>query len=233
MDNLINFLEFQEKVGIDFKNQNLLKEALTHRSYINENPSWDVPHNERLEFLGDAVLELIITENLFEKYPQHDEGTLTSVRAALVNYVSLSKIAREIGLGDYIFMSKGEAKDVGKAREVILANAIEAFLGAVYLDQGYEVISEFIKKTIFIYTDEIIEKSLYRDSKSLFQEIVQDRFKVTPSYQVIEESGPEHKKIFKVGVFVKSNKIADGEGYSKQEAEVEAAKNALYVFKAA
>ncbi len=232
MDNLINFLEFQEKVGINFKNQNLLKEALTHRSYINENPSWDVPHNERLEFLGDAVLELIITENLFEKYPQHDEGTLTSVRAALVNYVSLSKIAREIGLGDYIFMSKGEAKDVGKAREVILANAIEAFLGAVYLDQGYGVISEFIKKTIFIYTDEIIEKSLYRDSKSLFQEIVQDRFKVTPSYQVIEESGPEHKKIFKVGVFVKSNKIADGEGYSKQEAEVEAAKNALYVFKA-
>jgi len=232
MDNLINFLDFQEKVGINFKNQNLLKEALTHRSYINENPSWDVPHNERLEFLGDAVLELIITENLFEKYPQYDEGTLTSVRAALVNYVSLSKIAREIGLGDYIFMSKGEAKDTGKAREVILANAIEAFLGAVYLDQKYEITSEFIKKTIFIYADEIIEKSLYRDSKSLFQEIVQDRFKVTPSYQVIEESGPEHKKIFKVGVFVKSNKIADGEGYSKQEAEVEAAKNALYVFKA-
>ena len=225
------FQDFQKEIDIDFKNPQLLKEALTHRSYINENPAWDVPHNERLEFLGDAVLELIITENLYTQYPDKDEGPLTSVRAALVNYQSLSKVAKDIGMEEYIFMSKGEAKDTGKAREVILANAIEALMGAIYLDRGYEIVSDFIKKNIYIYTQEVIDKNLYRDAKSFFQEIVQDQYKVTPSYQVIEESGPEHRKIFKVGVFVRGNKVAEGEGYSKQEAEVEAARNALYVFK--
>lgn len=223
--------QLQSRIGIVFKNSSILKEALTHRSYLNENPSWELPHNERLEFLGDAVLELVITENLFHTYPQHDEGRLTSIRAALVNYISLARCARDIELENYLLLSRGEEKDTGKAREVILANAFEALLGALYVDQGYEHTAEFIKRTVFIYTDEIIKNDLYKDAKSNFQELAQDKQRITPTYQVLDEVGPEHKKIFRVGVFLKDKKIAEGEGTSKQEAEIEAARNALYVFK--
>ena len=224
---LRDFDEFQKELGIMFRNAALLQEACTHRSYLNENQDWPLPHNERLEFLGDAVLELAITEALFKKYPQKDEGYLTSVRAAMVNYISLAQIAREISLGDYLLLSKGEEKDTGRAREVILANAFEALLGAVYLDQGYEVASRFITERVFSHVDEIVEKQLFKDAKSLFQERAQEKFKTTPAYQVLSQSGPDHKKEFVVGVFVKDKQVAQGKGYSKQEAEVEAARSAL------
>ena len=217
----------EQKLGVIFKNKNLLKEALTHRSYLNENPSWPLPHNERLEFLGDAVLELAVTEILFSRYPTSPEGELTSIRSALVNYQMLADIAKNMELGDYVFLSKGEAKDAGKAREVILANSFEAVLGAVYLDAGYESAKNFIEKAVMGRLDEVIEKKLYQDPKSLLQEIVQEKLRATPTYSVLSEKGPDHAKIFKVGVFFNGDLIAEGEGASKQEAEVEAAKNAL------
>jgi len=220
----------EQKLGVIFKNKNLLKEALTHRSYLNENPSWPLPHNERLEFLGDAVLELAVTEILFSRYPTSPEGELTSIRSALVNYQMLADIAKNMELGDYVFLSKGEAKDAGKAREVILANAFEAILGAVYLDAGYESAKNFIEKAVMGRLDEVIEKKLYQDPKSLLQEIVQEKLRATPTYSVLSEKGPDHAKIFKVGVFFNGDLIAEGEGASKQEAEVEAAKNALKGF---
>ena len=220
----------ENKIGVVFKNKNLLKEALTHRSYINENPKWGLAHNERLEFLGDAVLELAVTENLFNKFPDSPEGELTSIRAALVNYQMLAIIAKNIELDNFILLSRGEAKDVGKAREVISANAFEALLGAVYLDAGYDEAKKFIGTFVMSQLQEVIDKKLYKDPKSLLQEIAQDKFKVTPTYIVFSERGPDHAKIFQIGVHFGDKLIAEGEGLSKQEAEVEAAKNALRSF---
>lgn len=217
----------QDKIGFNFKNLNLLKEALTHRSYLNENPSWGVPHNERLEYLGDAVLELIVTEDLYIKFPEFEEGKLTLLRAALVNYQFLSKITHEFDLYDYIFLSRGEAKDSDKARDVILANAIEGLIGAIYLDSGYEATQSFIKKFVLSHLEEIISGGEYKDPKSLFQEIIQERDKVTPIYKILGETGPDHKKMFRSGVYVGQTLIAEGEGMSKQEAELNAAKAAL------
>ncbi|HNU96547.1 MAG TPA: ribonuclease III, partial [Candidatus Magasanikbacteria bacterium] len=192
---------------------------------------WNLPHNERLEFLGDAVLELVITDYLFSTYKQYEEGRLTSIRAALVNYQALSKVAKSLGIEEFIIMSKGEARDTGKARDVILANACEALIGAIYLDKGYDVAKDFILKNVLVDVDEIVQKNLDKDSKSLFQEIAQEKFKITPSYKVLDEYGPDHKKIFVVGVFLNENKIADGSGLSKQEAELDAAKKAIHVLK--
>lgn len=226
----INNLE--KKIGVIFKNSDLLKEALTHRSYLNENPKWNLPHNERLEYLGDAVLELVASDHLFKKFPNSPEGQLTVYRAALVNYQSLAEVAEAIKLDDYILTSKGERKDQPKAMEVILANAMEAVIGAVYLDQGYEVAEKFIAETVLIKLPGILESKSYRDPKSELQEIVQEKFKVTPSYQVLAESGPAHEKEFTVGVyFGKKEPEAQGTGTSKQEAEIEAAKSALEKFK--
>lgn len=219
----------ENKLGVKFKNIDLLSEALTHRSYLNENPKWPLPHNERLEFLGDAVLELAVTEILFNHYPSSPEGELTAIRSALVNYQMLANIAKNIELGDYIFLSRGEIKDAGKAREVILANAFEAVLGAIYLDTNYEIAKNIIEKIVMVRLDEVIEKKLYNDPKSLLQEIIQEKLKTTPTYSVLSEKGPDHAKIFKVGVFFNGDLIAEGEGSSKQEAEVEAAKEALRV----
>lgn len=218
----------EKKIGVTFKNSDLLKEAVTHRSYLNENPKWNLPHNERLEYLGDAVLELAASDHLFKQFPNSPEGQLTVYRAALVNYQSLAEVAETINLDDYILTSKGERKDQPKAMEVILANAMEAVIGAVYLDQGYEVAEKFITETVLIKLPGILESKSYRDPKSELQEIVQEKFKVTPSYQVLAESGPAHEKEFTVGVyFGKAVPEAEGMGTSKQEAEVEAAKNAL------
>lgn len=225
----ISFLE--KTIDFVFKNKNLLKEALTHRSYLNENPSWNIPHNERLEFLGDAVLELAVTKNLFNVYPDEQEGQLTSIRAALVNYQMLSQVARSIGLEDHILLSRGEAKDVGRAREIILANVMESLIGAIYLDKDYEEAEEFIVRFLIEpHLKKIVENGLYRDPKSRLQEIVQEKLKATPHYEVLEEWGPDHKKIFKTGVFFGNQLAAEGEGYSKQESEVEAAKKALKSF---
>lgn len=227
---MINFNSLENKIGFKFDNINLLKEALTHRSYINENPSWKLPHNERLEFLGDAVLELAVTENLFGRFPEEAEGQLTSIRAALVNYQMLAQVARSVDLEDYLLLSRGEKKDVGRAREVILANAMEAVIGAVYLDKNYSETKKIIDNLVIEPNlKKILEKELYKDPKSRLQEIVQEKLKMTPTYGVLEEWGPDHKKIFKIGVFFGDKLIAEGEGYSKQESEVEAAKNALLI----
>jgi len=223
--------QLEKRLGYTFKNKNYLKEALTHRSYLNENAKWPLPHNERLEYLGDAVLELITTDFLFRRFPEHDEGALTSFRAALVNFQMLGRVAGEIELDRFLLLSKGEAKDVGKAREVILANAFEALIGALYLDSGYEITRSKIEHLVLTHIDEILEKKLYRDPKSLLQEIVQEKRKITPTYQVIEERGPDHQKEFVLGVFFGEEEAAQGTGMSKQEAESKAAEAALGKFK--
>ena len=218
--------QLEEKIGITFKNKDNLLQALTHRSYINENPKWHLDHNERLEFLGDAVLELVVTEYLYKNYPD-PEGEMTNWRAALVNAVILSKISNEFDLNDYVLLSRGEAKDTGRARQYILANAIEALIGAIYLDQGYEASEKFITRFVLKELPKIIEHQLYRDPKSLFQEQAQEKAGITPTYEVLEEWGPDHARNFKIGVFLEKEMIGTGEGPSKQEAQQMAASDAL------
>lgn len=221
------FEDFEERIGITFNNKALLKEAFTHRSYINEHRGSKLNHNERLEFLGDAVLELIVTRFLYDKYPNQNEGDLTSYRAALVNAVTLSGVARDIHINDYLMLSKGESKDVGRARDTILANAIEAVIGAIYLDQGYDVAQNFIESHLFPLTEKIVAEKLWLDAKSHFQEKAQDHAGVTPAYKTLEEVGPDHDKCFKVGVYLGNELVSGGEGRSKQEAEQDAARRAL------
>lgn len=223
--------ELEKKIGIKFKSKTLIKEALTHRSFLNENSNWSLNHNERLEYLGDAVLEFIVTEFLFKKYPKYQEGELTSLRAALVNHVMLFTVAKNINLEKFIYLSKGEANDSSRAKNAIVSNAVEAIIGAIYLDQGYETIKNFITKNILIHLKEIIEKELFIDSKSLLQEIIQEKLKLTPTYKILEEEGPDHKKEFVAGVFFGEKIIAKGKGLSKQEAERAAAAAALKTVK--
>lgn len=222
-----DFSELESNIGCRFQDADLLKQSMVHRSYLNENPGFSLPHNERLEFLGDAVLELIVTEYLYKNYP-NPEGDLTNWRAALVNANMLSSIAAELGLGDFLYLSKGEAKDSGgKARQYILANAIEAVIGAIYLDQGLNKASEFINLNILTKLTGVLANSLYIDPKSRFQEIAQEKFSITPHYLVLEETGPDHAKIFKVGLYVGEEMVAEGVGSSKQEAQVAAAEAGL------
>lgn len=224
---MINFSDFEKKIKIVFNDKKILKQAFTHRSYINENVGTTSSHNERLEFLGDAVLELVVTDFLYKKYPQYTEGELTSLRSALVNAVIISEIAGDIGMNDFLLLSKGEAKDSGKARTYILANTYEALIGAMYLDQGYDVVDKFITKTLLLKTEEIVNKKLWRDAKSLVQEKAQEFVSVTPQYKVLHEAGPDHDKHFTVGIYFGTNLIAEGKGKSKQEAEQSAALAAL------
>ena len=223
----MNFSKFEEKIGIKFKDKKLLKQAFTHRSYLNENPSLALEQNERLEFLGDAILELAITEFLYKKYPKKTEGEMTALRAALVNSITLSEVAGGLNIGDLMLLSKGEAKSLGKARQYILANAFEALIGAVYLEHGYEKTFGFLEKTLFGKIEEVIEKKLWIDAKSLFQEKAQEIESVTPSYKVLSESGPDHEKVFVMGVFLGNELVAEGKGASKQESEQDAARNGL------
>ena len=218
--------ELESKIGTEFKNKDLLLQALTHRSYLNENHKWHLDQNERLEFLGDAVLELVVTEYLYKNYP-NPEGEMTNWRAALVNAVMLSKISNEFDLNEYVLLSHGEAKDTGRARQYILANAIEALIGAIYLDQGYEASDKFITRFVLKELDNIIKNRLYRDAKSLFQEEAQERVSITPTYEVLEEWGPDHARNFKIGVFLEKDMVGVGEGPSKQEAQQMAAEDAL------
>jgi len=222
-----NFKEFEEIIGINFVNKDLLKQAFTHRSYLNEHKDSEIVHNERLEFLGDAVLELIVTEYLYNKYIDENEGDLTSYRAALVNADTMSKAASKIKMNDFLLLSKGEAKDTGRARQIILANTIEALIGAIFLDQGYETAKYFISKNIFHLIDNIVAEKAWMDAKSNFQEAAQENENVTPSYKTIKEEGPDHDKIFTVGVYLDKELVSIGAGKSKQEAEQEAAKTAL------
>ncbi len=221
-----DILELEQKIGVSFKDKNLLLKALTHRSYINENPKWPLDHNERLEFLGDAVLELVVTEHLYRTFP-NPEGELTNWRAALVNAVMLAEISKVFDLNEYMLLSRGEAKDMGRARQYILANAMEAVIGAIYLDQGYEKSDEFIHTFILSELPRIIKNNLYRDAKSLFQEKAQEKVGITPNYEVLTEWGPDHARQFKVGVYLGKELVADGEGPSKQEAQQKAAEGAL------
>lgn len=225
---MIDLREFEKKVNVTFKDRDLLKQAFIHRSYINENPRTGLAHNERLEFLGDAVLELIVTDFLYRKYPHKQEGELTSYRAALVNAQIIGGIAmNDLGMNDFMLLSKGEAKDTGRARLSILADAYEAFLGALYLDQGYDVCDTFVRNTILVKTEEVMKKGLWKDPKSLVQEKAQELIGVTPLYKVQQEIGPDHDKRFVVAVYFGGDKIAEGEGKSKQEAEQQAAEGAL------
>lgn len=223
----INYAKLEKIIGIKFKNRELLKEALTHRSYINERPSPKLRHNERMEFLGDAVLELIVTEYLYKIYPQTNEGELTNFRAALVKAPTLFGVASDIGLNNFLLLSRGEAKDLGKAREYILANALEALIGAVYLDAGYKGAKSFIEKKILSPKMKEILTSGTRDAKSLFQEKAQDVEGVTPVYRILKEWGPDHNKHFIAGAYLGEKLIAEGEGSSKQEAHQQAAELAL------
>lgn len=224
-----DFSILEKQLNLEFNNKRLLKQAFCHRSYLNENPQSDLENNERLEFLGDAVLELIVTEELFEKYPNKPEGELTNWRASLVNAKMLSETARELSLNDYLLLSRGEKKETGKARQYILANTFEALIGAAYLDLGYEKCREFIKEKLIIKLEDIIKQGLFKDAKSTFQEEAQERQGITPTYKVVKEWGPDHSKQFIIGVFLKEELIAEGKGSSKQEAEIEAAKKALEI----
>jgi len=226
-----DFEILEKKLGLKFKNKDLLKQAFTHRSYLNENPDFKLDHNERLEFLGDAVMELAITEHLYKEFPEKAEGDLTNWRAALVNAKMLTTVAEELGFNDFLLLSRGESKELGKARAYILANTFEAFLGALYLDQGFKPCDEFIKNNLWTKLAEIIKDGSYKDAKSKFQEEAQERVSITPNYKVIKESGPEHEKIFIVGVYLGSELVAEGQGSSKREAEEAAAELALDVKK--
>lgn len=224
---LAPYIEFASRVGIMFADTALLRLAFTHRSYVNEHRDEVKEHNERLEFLGDAVLELVVTRFLYDTYPEKTEGELTALRAALVNTNTISVRAQALGMNEYLLLSRGELKDTGRARQYILANTFEAVIGAIYLDQGYDAASVFIAKEIFPLTEEVLEKRAWQDSKSRFQEKAQEFASVTPGYSVLGETGPDHDKYFRVGAFLGPELIAEGEGKSKQEAEQEAARAAL------
>lgn len=221
-----NLEKLESTIKVTFTNKELLRQAFVHRSYLNEHPDFPLDHNERLEFLGDAVLELVVTEYLFLNY-NNPEGELTNWRASLVNAKILSQIAQKIEFEHLLHLSKGEEKDRGKARQYILANAMEALIGAIYLDQGWEKAKQFINEFILCELDEILDKKLYLDPKSSFQELAQEKTGITPTYKVLSEEGPDHAKEFEIGVFLNKELIATGKGSSKQEAQESAAQNAL------
>jgi len=227
MDNLSKLEQLSQIIGVKFNNWNLLTEALTHRSYVNEHKEESLSHNERLEFLGDAVLELSITKFLFNTYSDFMEGDLTSFRAALVKTESLAEEALRLNFGDFLFMSKGEESTGGRERQYILANSVEAIIGAIYQDQGFDVADEFILKNIAYKADKIIQNRSDIDSKSKLQEITQEGFKITPNYQLISAKGPDHNKIFEMGAYLGDKLMASGTGKSKQEAEQNAAKKVI------
>lgn len=218
--------ELEKQLNVEFKNKNLLKQSLTHRSYLNENPKFRLGHNERLEFLGDAVLELVVTEYLYKNY-DYPEGDLTNLRAALVNRNMLAEVAHDFHLEEYLLLSRGEAKDNGRARQYILANTFEALVGAIFLDKGLEIAIKFINKNLLCELPRVFKEKLYEDYKSKFQEESQEKVGVTPTYEVLDQWGPDHDKHFKVGVFLNDELVADGEGSSKQAAQQMSAHNAL------
>jgi ribonuclease-3 len=223
----MDFSLFEKKINIVFRDKSILKQAFVHRSYINENKASGLEHNERLEFLGDAVLELVVTDYLYNKYTNKPEGELTAYRSSLVNSTTLADAATKLGMNNFLLLSKGESKDTGRARQYILANTFESIIGAIYIDQGYDVAKRFISETIFDLIDDIIKQGSWIDAKSSFQEKAQEETGITPSYKTIKESGPDHNKQFTVGLYLDKKLIAEGMGKSKQEAEQDAARKAL------
>jgi len=225
------FSKIEEEIGISFNNKDILIQSLVHRSYLNESRDFELNNNERLEFLGDAVLELVVTEYLIQNY-LNPEGELTNWRAALVNGTMCAQVAREIGIEPYLFLSHGESKDENtKARDYILANALEALIGAIYIDQGWDMAKQFITRWIITKLPEVLELGLWMDSKSRFQEAAQEIVGLTPTYRVMKEEGPDHAKEFVVGIYLDKEKVAEGKGTSKQEAQTSAAEEGLKVKK--
>jgi ribonuclease-3 len=226
MEAIREFNTFEKKIGVTFNDVSLLQLAFTHRSFVNENRQFTT-HNERLEFLGDAVLELVVTEHLFTRFADKAEGELTAIRAALVNTQSISLAAKDLGMNEYLLLSKGESKDTGRARQYILANTFEACIGAIYIDQGYDVAQKFIADSLFSKIDEVVKHRLWQDAKSRLQESAQEHLSVTPHYEIVSQEGPDHNKIFTVQVMLGEEAVASGAGKSKQEAEQDAAQKAL------
>ena len=226
MSNDVKLQEFAENLGLHFKNQTLLQQVFVHRSYLNEHRSFELQHNERLEFLGDAVLELVTTEYLYLRY-ENPEGELTNWRSALVRGEMLAKIANKLGINDFLLLSKGEQRSQGKARQLILANAFEALIGAIYLDLGYEETQRFLETQLLSKLEEVLSQRLHIDSKSDLQEKSQEQFGVTPTYTILSSSGPDHDRQFTVGAYIDAVLIAKGNGQSKQKAEQAAASAAL------
>jgi len=221
------FESLEKRLNLKFKNKDLLKTAFIHRSYLNEHPEETLPHNERLEFLGDSVLGFIVSEYLYQKFPKHPEGDLTNYRSSLVNAKTLSEVAKKIDLGKYLLLSKGEEATGGRERQYLLANTFEALLGAIYLDCGLKKAASLIKDKLLPELDQIISKKLYKDFKSAFQELSQEKKNITPTYRVLAEEGPDHNRTFTVGVYLGDEKIAEGTGKSKQSAEQAAAEAAI------
>ncbi len=226
-ENTIDYEKLESVIGVVFGDKEHLLTAMTHRSYLNEHRDATQDHNERYEFLGDAVLELVITDFLFNKFLEKPEGELTAIRAALVNTTSLAAASTKLNINEFLLLSKGEAKDTGRARQYILANAFESIVGAIYLDQGYEASKQFIGNQLFHLTDTIVEKQLWQDAKSRFQELAQEHTGITPSYETLSQVGPDHDRVFTVGVFLGEEKVAEGQGRAKQEAEQQAAEKAI------
>ena len=215
--------------GISFSDTTILDTAFTHRSYLNERGHENISHNERLEFLGDAVLELLVTEFLFGRFPDEPEGILTAYRAAMVNTDSLSYAAERLEMDHYLRMSKGERMDTEKGRGHILANTFEAFVGALFLDSGIARAKAFVEKELFPYIDTILAEGLHRDAKSYFQERAQEIEKTTPHYDLIREVGPDHDKQFVMGLYLGDSLVCEGSGPSKQKAETDAARKGLAI----
>lgn len=222
------FKTLETTIDLHFKDQELLENVFVHRSYLNEHKKFYLPSNEKLEFLGDSVLSLITSIYIYRKYPQLQEGDYTDIKAAIVRTESLAEVARKLKLGDYLYLSKGEERGEGRSNMNILADCFEALIAAIFIDHNFEAAYVFVSKHLFKDTlDHIVENKLYLSPKSRLQEIAQARYRVLPSYETVEESGPEHRKYFKVAVSIKRKLLAQGTGNSKKMAEEQAAKNAL------
>jgi len=224
---LLNIKSLGKLLDIKIKNKDIFETAFTHRSYLNEHPSYKNPSNERLEFLGDSILQFLASEYLYDKYQDAAEGDMTNYRSAVVNTVSLAEESERLGFGDYLLLSRGEEATGGRKREYILANTFEAVLGGLYLESDLDTVNKFLIKNLFYKIQKIIDSKEYKDYKSNFQEISQDKFGVTPSYKVLKEEGPDHQKEFTVAVYKGKKKMGEGLGSSKQRGEQEAARNAL------
>lgn len=222
----MNFSDLEKKLETQFRDQKLLREALTHRSYLNEHQETGLHSNERLEFLGDAILEFVVSRLLFKRFPNSPEGFLTACRSQVVQTKTLSSLAQNIKLGDFLFLSKGEEESGGRRNSGLLENAFEALIGAIFLDQGIEKTTQFIKGQFSPVLDALSPEKL-KDAKSFLQEKTQEKEKMTPTYRVLEEIGPDHAKVFTVAVYLDKRELAQGKGYSKQEAEEKAAQAAL------
>ncbi|MBI5412526.1 ribonuclease III [Candidatus Peregrinibacteria bacterium] len=225
------YKKLEEKIGIAFGNPHLLRAAFVHRSYLNEHRSSTLENNERLEFLGDAVLELAVTEYLYSHYPTQSEGDLTNWRAALVRGERLARVAHELRLGEYLFLSHGEEMSGGRNKDYLLANALEALIGVIYLEKGYIIAQNFITAFVLVHLETILKTGEHIDPKTRFQELVQEKMSVTPIYQLLQEAGPDHDKKFTMGAYIEDRLVGRGIGNSKQNAEQKAAENALETLK--